>query len=128
VTLIGDCWIWPLGKSEGYGSLYLGGGRKSGQWAPAHRVVYELFRGPIPDGYDLHHLCGNRSCVSPFHLSAIDHAIHGGHSNGLKEFCKQGHPFDRENTYLDKVGHRHCRVCRRASIRRWRKREQEEAA
>src|SRR3982751_4132914 len=39
-------------------------------WA-AHRVVYTLMRGPIPDGFVLDHLCGWASCVNPDHLEAV---------------------------------------------------------
>ena len=34
----------------------------------AHRVVYEGLYGPIPDGMDLAHLCGNRACIELMHL------------------------------------------------------------
>src|SRR5258708_2215197 len=31
--------------------------------------------------------------------------------------CPQGHPYDAENTYVDGVGKRHCRVCRKVARR-----------
>lgn len=33
--------------------------------------------------------------------------------NSTKTHCVHGHPFDAENTYLDKRGRRGCRTCRR---------------
>jgi hypothetical protein len=43
---------------------------RSRSWA-AHRVVYTLMRGPIPDGLVIDHLCGWASCVNPDHLEPV---------------------------------------------------------
>lgn len=37
---------------------------------------------------------------------------------GLRSHCPHGHPYDDENTYRDKLGHRHCRACHRERERR----------
>lgn len=62
-----DCWTWTGYGTSGYGQLYIGNGRK----AYAHRVSYELTRGPIPDGLVIDHLCRNRRCVNPDHLHVV---------------------------------------------------------
>jgi hypothetical protein len=31
-------------------------------------------RGPIPDGLELHHLCGVHACWNPDHLKVVTHA------------------------------------------------------
>lgn len=36
-----------------------------------HRFSYLYFRGTIPDGLHLDHLCGIRGCVNPFHTEAV---------------------------------------------------------
>lgn len=36
-----------------------------------HRMVWEMVKGPIPDGLVVDHLCMNRSCVRPSHLELV---------------------------------------------------------
>jgi HNH endonuclease len=61
------CWIWS-GKLQqnGYGRT-----RVNGRVVMAHRASYEHFRGPIPSGLVIDHLCRNRACVNPDHLEVV---------------------------------------------------------
>jgi len=64
----GDCWTWiGFRKPDGYGQFHYGGGSRH---VPAHRFIYELEVGPIPEGLELRHLCnnGHLGCVTPSHL------------------------------------------------------------
>lgn len=59
-----DCWLWTGGKdSWGYGTFWIEGKTKG-----AHRVAYELERGPIMNGLLVCHTCDVSNCVNPEHL------------------------------------------------------------
>ena len=70
------CWLWTgavANQNKPYGRIYAQGGNKS-----AHRVSYEMFVGPIPDGLLVLHKCDMPSCVNPGHLfvgTDLDNAI-----------------------------------------------------
>src|ERR1700740_2498164 len=59
------CWIWTEGVStDGYGRMMIYGRGTLN----AHRVAWEMYRGPIPDGMHVCHKCDVTSCVNPNHL------------------------------------------------------------
>jgi hypothetical protein len=65
----GGCWEWREHRSKhGYG-IVRDPERDENVWA--HRLSYETFVGPIPDGLHLDHLCRNRGCVNPAHLEPV---------------------------------------------------------
>lgn len=62
-----DCWLWNGSlKYTGYGEL--GINRKTKY---AHRVSYEFYKGEIPKGMFIHHICHIRHCVNPSHLELV---------------------------------------------------------
>lgn len=123
---IGDgCWGWVGSlNSSGYGQINSGG--HSGRPLPAHRVVYEMVRGPIPDGLQLDHLCRNRACVRPDHLEPVtqEENIRRGDAGFVHKMrmqatthCVKGHEFTPENTGPGRNPNgnpkRVCRACKR---------------
>lgn len=67
----GECWIW-LGKRNDGGYPYINV-RRNGKHRVmrAHRLSYEVFIGPIPEGLELDHTCRNILCIHPNHLEPI---------------------------------------------------------
>lgn len=61
-----ECWLWKMKPTAaGYGCLSMGKGKRP---AYAHRIAWELARGPIPEGLFVKQRCGNRLCCNPDHL------------------------------------------------------------
>jgi hypothetical protein len=108
------CWNWTASlTADGYGHLWW-----QGTMTTAHRTVYELTAGALPDGMVLDHLCRNRRCVNPDHMRVVtrkQNSLENSESvtavNAAKTHCHHGHALDM--TYPD--GRRWCRTCKRMS-------------
>ena len=116
------CWIWMSTlNGSGYGRFHFEGKRFC-----VHRFAYERLVGKIPVGLDLDHKCRVRCCVNPHHLEPVtrsENVLRGlspylaSKRSNTKEYCKHGHRFTKENSYVDKNGWKRCRICRREGRR-----------
>lgn len=101
-------------NKKGYGYIAF-----RGKLWQAHRAAWTHFRGEIPDGLQIDHLCYNPSCVDVTHMELVTPL-----ENRLRRrttflgVCRNGHPYG--NTCYG--GYRACSICRRESARRryWR--------
>ena len=110
------CLEWTGTVANGYGTIKHGGRNHR-----AHRLIYSLVVGPIPEGLVIDHLCRNKRCVNPAHLEAVtvrENTLRGvgpTAQNMAKTHCLRGHPFSDANTRWDGRG-RVCRECHRVSF------------
>lgn len=126
VVVDGECWRWTGAVDRG-GSGY-GRVQWNGVERRPHRVFYEMFYGPIPEGLTIDHLCRNHMCVNPTHLEAVTSRVNTLRGNwpaavnSRKSTCPRGHAYSGTNLY----GRRICHECER--IRHKRKRASLRAA
>jgi hypothetical protein len=114
------CWNFTSSTRGGYGRLHY-----RGRMLNTHRVVWEMWNGPVPDGLQLHHECANKGCCNPGHLAAVtakEHYVdltprHITYTNARKTHCPAGHPFVSGNLANSKDGRRRCLACRRETRR-----------
>lgn len=115
---ITDCWEWQGWINRaGYGELTIAGIK----WR-AHRWFYKFYKGEIPEGLDLDHLCANKRCVNPEHLEAVPHQVNIKRAYDRmprKTHCHNGHALEGKNLYVytEKSGKtwRGCKTCRKAN-------------
>jgi HNH endonuclease len=106
-----SCWEWTgTVDSGGYAQISVNSTTRL-----AHRLSYELFKGPIPQGLDLDHLCRNLRCINPDHLEPVtakENVHRSPIHNASKTHCPKGHEYTPDNIYWDSRHHgRKCRAC-----------------
>lgn len=133
------CWVWRGSKQRsGYGHIIY---HRLSEEDPyrhflVHRLSHEFFKGPIPKGYEVDHLCNVPSCMNPEHLEAVTPHENWNRSNNVsrvnrdKTNCKYGHELTSDNVYSPPSGYgRWCKICRRhydKNIRPSRSRQEKE--
>jgi hypothetical protein len=124
------CWLWTAALDrDGYGQFRIKDGQR---WVTvgAHRIAYDIEVGlpPKDSGLEPDHTCRVPACVNPAHLDPVTHQTNvrrgispvGIHSR--KTECIHGHPFDEENTHIERWGDRVGRVCKTCQTERNRRR------
>jgi hypothetical protein len=117
-TATTECLLWPkYNPLRRYVSIRFRGGN----WA-AHRVVWTLVYGEIPEGQQVLHTCDNVWCIAPDHLflgthedNMIDKAQKGrapAPPSAFKTQCKHGHELTgRQYSSKHDKYYRYCEVC-----------------
>lgn len=104
------CWVWtgPL-SHNGYGLIGTGSGT---QIRRVHRVAFELYRGKIPEGLQLDHICRVRCCANPWHCEIVTNkqnilrGVGPTAINAKKTHCIYGHALGESRN-----GRRRCTQC-----------------
>lgn len=119
-------WIYRLNRA-GYGLICIrSDSAKHNRFA--HRMAYEAFVCPIPEGMTIDHLCDNKRCCNPEHLriaTALDNYM-----RYVRECRKDidyrlvacGLPDHRKgrNLYTAPDGRKSCRACTRLFGKKYR--------
>lgn len=106
------CWEWRGPFTHGYARVCVDRKRYRG-----HRLAYRLWRGEIPDGLVLDHLCRNKPCVNPFHLEAVTNRENLLRGDTLPArcvaatHCRHGHEFSPPNIRWKRDGSNVYRSC-----------------
>jgi hypothetical protein len=111
------CWLWEwtLGNT----------GYACGAGGSSSRLSYRAFKGPVPDGCHVDHVCRTPACVNPDHLRVLSvkenlalRDLRKNNWNIRKKSCPRGHPYDEQNTIHSFQANgrprRGCRECNRA--------------
>lgn len=106
------CLRWQGACSpSGYGYIHY-----EGKTRRVHRVAYEAWIGPIPEGHEVDHVykagCRHRDCIEPSHLEAVTKAENVRRVRDGISHCPKGHEYTEENTMIRKNGWSGSRVCR----------------
>lgn len=104
------CHVWRApSAARHYVRFHLDGKRVLG-----HRLIWEVERGPIPEGLVIDHLCRNRACVNVEHMEVVTQAVNKARGtspvaeNGRKQVCPRcGGEYRRDGDG------RRCFRCRR---------------
>lgn len=81
-----ECWIWQGSLRRGYGQI----GWDGKNWF-AHRVMWTLCHGEIPEGIFVLHHCDTPSCINP------DHLFLGTPEDNTADMFAKGRQQDRED-------------------------------
>lgn len=74
------CWVFRGSRNkDGYGVMTVRGKRTL-----THRLAYETWVGPIPDGLIVRHKCDNPPCINPEHLEV------GTHRENSEDMVRRG--------------------------------------
>ena len=85
---LNGCWDWQGGRlPNGYGVLTCEGI----SWL-AHRLMWTLAYGPIPQGFFVCHTCDRQPCVNPEHLFL------GIHRDNMQDMIRKGRRRDNKGS------------------------------
>ena len=121
----GECLVWTSGTDkDGYGKVW----HERRSWR-SHILAFVNAYGHVPSGLLVLHTCDRPPCIEITHLYAgtpgdnmADRSRRGRWVGGRPKatHCPKGHPYNKENAYINTRGHQECRICisERGKLRR----------
>ena len=94
---ISGCWLWVGAEHGAFGYGAFKWGSRKTRTETTHRVSYKLFKGDIPGGKLVRHLCNNPACVNPEHLEL------GTHKENAHDKVAAGTLLQGEKHYFAKI-------------------------
>jgi len=76
----GDCIEYAGAKRNGYGVVKVGG--RQGQVKYCHRIIWEAYHGPIPNGLLIRHICHNPACCK------LEHLCIGNYTDNMRDMVQ----------------------------------------
>ena len=96
---------------EWAGYVAVTGYGQTGRNTLAHRQAYEEHVGSIPEGMVVHHLCENKLCVNPEHMTLVTRAEHVVIHRRCESCPRCGGSRWRQNFYKGRPNGRRCMDC-----------------
>jgi len=63
-----DCWLWEGARNwDNYGMIKV----RTKKITSTHIISFNFFKGNIPKGKQINHICMVRNCVNPEHLELV---------------------------------------------------------
>ena len=123
----GQHWYWK--NREGATRKRPGFCLPDGTSTDAARAGYLLMRGPIPEGFEASHQCGDGQCVNPWHL--ISEPMRANRARDRISHCPQGHELTPENRLIARtlpsgVHSYKCRICHNERVKLYGRRKRQE--
>lgn len=110
-----DCISYKNVGRDGYSNITF-----KGYTMPRHRLAYIAAFGRIKVGYEIDHLCKNRSCINPNHLEQVtpqENVSRSPNPWAMRTSCLRGHKYTEKTMHRyqrdGKYWRRNCRICRR---------------
>ena len=122
--IVNNCWVWTGSRNSlGYGDFKQA--LKWGYSRKPHRFSFQIKNGKDSlDGLEINHICGNPSCVRPYHLEAVPAGWNAAQGRANRIYKKKSHCINGHERTEDNIckGNRSCRIC--ANMRKRLKRKE----
>ncbi len=105
-----QCWEWQRGQTQGYGEITF-----NSKPHLVHRLIWQIFNGPIPDHDSYHGLCVLHKCDNP-KCSNPDHLFLGTAGDNNRDRAQKERGIKGEQHKLSKLNKEDIQLIRKSSL------------